>query len=1198
MKNILLLLLLIFSYSAFGDAPNTVIKGKTLLESVKISATPVTLTSLSETNIEVTCITGTGIVTLPNTSTLVAGRTFSFTTKTCDSIEVKNFSGTSLTTIYKHSSAKYIFDGVIWTKYVSNPSINGDGISEHTITVSKTGTTLTIANDGAGSHDIRIPDASATASEGLITNGTQTIGGNKSFDDSIALTATTVSTSGQINDASTSGGSFYRFTDASIITGFANGTNGKILVVANVNATTQLTLKNENIDSVATNRIITGTEIDLVIDPNASVQLIYDSTTQRWRVFGGSGGGGGEGGFSGAVYPMPTITNNLNGTVNVGSGQIAVYSNANFDGQLQTYNVVGLTNQALSNGVNYIVGDYNAGLPILKVITNVALITESDIVPIYTVAKLGTELHILSWDEMANGLANKLHQRLVKTSRFARESGLDLSSNVSRNVLITSGIAWNGANKTNMNQFTATGELHFYYHVAGVWTQQIVTTWNNTQYDDGTNLVTMTNSKYANVYVFRFLETNEHAAYVMGNNEYNSESLAQGENVPSIPSQISSTAMLVGRITFQKSASTGTIQSAFVTVFAGTTLPSHNDLMNIQGGKSNEYYHNTDREQKRVSRDSTPQPMFDNNAESGSVGTWTGFDDGAVARPIDATGGTATGLTFAASNTSPLMGTYSYLLSKDAANRKGKGLSVSSIVIEEGFRGRQLQYCFSVDSSTANTYGVFVYDQTNSVPLSVQYGELIASGKYDHCAVFSTSLNTALIRVAKYVATTTTTADTLKFDDAFISKTASVYAPRYSDETDLAASTTTTFIGFGTVSGQSLKGTMTGENLSITARFISGTSTATQARINLPYVIGGVETNKRIAGHCNKGIATSTSFVLYATKGNSYLTIGKEGAGAENPQTDSNADNIASSGEEIKCTSYPIPIETWRSGQSITGILNTVPSVPLVYAISNNNEINITGNVTDIVFNEVIDVNNLWDGNEFRPDQDGIYEMCGGINFSSNPNGDVLIFDNASVARSIGTARGAQTKFCGTMLMLKGRAYSLRHDGGLVNLSSTNGQFYHHLTITRKGNPSVVSVPEKIIEKWAATSGTFTAETTLTTFTNKVVSTHGLFTPANGRFTANRSGFVNAHIRFRNSAAITYAVGDVITINLKKNGTLFEQLLYRVPLTTYQTQHRDMLVKNIPVGSGDYLEFSMASTAAHAVSANLYDNVQTFSMEE
>lgn len=110
------------------------------------------------------------------------------------------------------------------------------------------------------------------------------------------------------NDYNPGRGSFFRLsTDASrTITGFATGhavvadRNGQHLPIVNVGSF-DLVLAHQSASSTASNRIITDTGADLTIGAGKAAFLLYDATTERWRVLWRSPGGG-------AAYSMSTIS--------------------------------------------------------------------------------------------------------------------------------------------------------------------------------------------------------------------------------------------------------------------------------------------------------------------------------------------------------------------------------------------------------------------------------------------------------------------------------------------------------------------------------------------------------------------------------------------------------------------------------------------------------------------------------------------------------------------------------------------------------------------------------------------------------------------------------------------------------------------------------------------------------------------------
>ncbi len=281
--------------------------------------------------------------------------------------------------------------------------------------------------------------------------------------------------------------------------------------------------------------------------------------------------------FNGACV-IPTILDNGDGTITVGSGEYHLSTQADGKGT-ESFVISGGLFSLTDNTTNYLVADYNSGTPILHVITDVNLINETTVIPIYTAYRSGIALHFQNWDALGVALANKVHQSIVKTQRYRRESGLALSEYGTRNLSLTSGRVWVGAVPISVDAIaTATDNIRLFYHSAGNWVYTTQTQYDNTQYDNGTNLVTLTSNRYAVSWIFRGIESQKHLYVVLGTGDY-TLAQAQDAKLPSIPTAISSHAMLVGKLIVQRDATTATsIQSAFDTQFSTATPNAHNDL--------------------------------------------------------------------------------------------------------------------------------------------------------------------------------------------------------------------------------------------------------------------------------------------------------------------------------------------------------------------------------------------------------------------------------------------------------------------------------------------------------------------------------------------------------------------------------------------------------------------------------------------
>ncbi len=297
---------------------------------------------------------------------------------------------------------------------------------------------------------------------------------------------------------------------------------------------------------------------------------------------------------SAGVVTLPSYTNNGNGSITIGSGTYSLYDNANYQGTPKTYTIAGGTFVLTDNSANYVLASYNGGSPTIEIVTTVppANTTDSDRVPIFSTYRSGNDIHFFNWDHLSQGLAEKLNQRLRRTDRFHIDNGLSLFETATRVINITSGEVWAGANLIALNSIDSSSpEVHFYYHVGGVWTRGNLSQYNNAQYDNGTNLVTLTNNKYAVNWVYRSVEQTGAIYVLLGTGDY-SLLEAQASAEPVKPTEISTQAVLVGRIIVQKSASTATQIDRVVDVtFGASPIAAHNDLTGIQGGTTDQHYH-------------------------------------------------------------------------------------------------------------------------------------------------------------------------------------------------------------------------------------------------------------------------------------------------------------------------------------------------------------------------------------------------------------------------------------------------------------------------------------------------------------------------------------------------------------------------------------------------------------------------------
>ena len=305
---------------------------------------------------------------------------------------------------------------------------------------------------------------------------------------------------------------------------------------------------------------------------------------------------------SGLISNATGWTNNNDGTLTLPQVEVALYNNSNFIEPLQVYTIQSGTTGSggipnlFDEDTNYIVIEYNGGNPIYNVYNDNSIINDSDVILYMITYRTGNFIHVLEFGNYGAGLPNKINDRILSTDRFARESGFALGlSGTTGVVTLTAGVAWDGVYRQQLPSINSQDDIFFQsFHSGGTWVYTTSSnTLNNEYYDDGTDKVLATPGKYLVNWYFRGQEVNDHLYEVWGNDEYDNVAEAQLSVEPSLPELITSHAFLLGRIIVEVSATTGYVESNFVTVFQATQVTAHNDLNALQGGSAGEYYHLT-----------------------------------------------------------------------------------------------------------------------------------------------------------------------------------------------------------------------------------------------------------------------------------------------------------------------------------------------------------------------------------------------------------------------------------------------------------------------------------------------------------------------------------------------------------------------------------------------------------------------------
>lgn len=223
--------------------------------------------------------------------------------------------------------------------------------------------------------------------------------------------------------------------------------------------------------------------------------------------------------------------------------------------------------------------------------------------------------------------------------------------------------------------------------------------------------------------------------------------------------------------------------------------------------------------------------VSNSNAEADTTG-WGTYADAAGEDPVDGTGGSAT-TTLTRTTSTPLRGTGSFLITKDAANRQGEGGSYD-FTVDEADKEKELSIAFDFDASSAFVTGessdlrIWIYDRDNSVLIEPRDTQILSpSGSFR--TTFTTS-DADDYRLIFHVATTNASAWTFKFDNVSVGPQELIVGANIGPWIDY----TPTFSNLGTVTLKYARYRQVGESYELDIAGTTGTTVAAVAKVSLP----------------------------------------------------------------------------------------------------------------------------------------------------------------------------------------------------------------------------------------------------------------------------------------------------------------------------------------------------------------------------
>jgi len=300
--------------------------------------------------------------------------------------------------------------------------------------------------------------------------------------------------------------------------------------------------------------------------------------------------------FSGLYGDTVSYSFPHNDTISLGTGKVRLHDNDTFKGALLEYDLAPKNLYIAPDELTYVVANYNSGNPEYTTTTDVEDISESDVVPVYTVYRQNGNAYVQGWYDLGEGLANKLHQRHVFIQRVERQSGLSIDTLNTLNMQLSAGVVWRGGQQNFLDAFNSLDDsLYFYYYDDANWQYNTTEQLNNTNYQTPTGLATTGNNNYVVNWFFRGIGTGPVMFYVVGTEDYAKLQDAEAAQIPAnLPNIIQKFAFPVGRVIIEKGVATVTeINSYFDKAFTAQVVTEHNNLGGLQGGTPGQYYHLT-----------------------------------------------------------------------------------------------------------------------------------------------------------------------------------------------------------------------------------------------------------------------------------------------------------------------------------------------------------------------------------------------------------------------------------------------------------------------------------------------------------------------------------------------------------------------------------------------------------------------------
>jgi hypothetical protein len=536
---------------------------------------------------------------------------------------------------------------------------------------------------------------------------------------------------------------------------------------------------------------------------------------------------------------------------------------------------------------------------------------------------------------------------------------------------------------------------------------------------------------------------------------------------------------------------------------------------------------------------------------------WNTYADAAGAQPVDGTGGSPN-ITFSRNTTSPLRQASDFRLVKDAANRQGQGVSYDFTVDNADLATvLTVSFDYSVISGTYADGNLTIYliQDPSGTPVVIQpagYTIMSATAGIPMRAVatFQTASNVSSYRLCLHIASTTTSAFTLAFDNVSVSSQTIPIGPVVTDW--VSWTPTGTFTTNVTYSGLWRR---VGDSMEVQFRVnFSGVTNAATFGLNLPS--GYSADLSKISGAAlpdisgsAEGFRGSTGYAMQVVLNNStsiFLAYISNGTTSAQTSVTNFLPVAWALGDQINGT-FRVPIQGWSSSVQMSNDTDTrVVSLSATRAqAAVTAGANITGFTTlqdtHGAFNASTGIYTIPVTGDYVVAVSGALPLSGSSTVSTIYDGSGVVFTNTATA---GATRGGSSALLTGLPA--GKTISFRSD---TSVTFTN-EF--RISIHRLSGPSVIAATENVIAKYSTTAGQSITSTPATiVYATREIDSHGIVNTTNGNITIPISGKYLIGV-YGSTASATFAAGQQFLFQIRKNGS-FSSFINQIRAQTAYT---------------------------------------------